>query len=144
MRTAIVRKLYREFLDRHLSLVVLDRGGKLHQARGSGLEPLLSYVGGDPSPVAGALVFDKIIGAAAALLLVYAEAAEVWTPVASLSGVSAMRKHRLPFRVEELIPFVPNTAGEGPCPLEELAAGKTPEELYAHLVARRHTHRGSR
>ena len=103
---------------------------------------LMDRLSEGPSSLAGALVFDNIVGTAAALLLVFGQVNELWTPVASVSALRVLAQHRVHFRVQELIPYVPNVAGTGPCPFEVMAGQKSPEQLYAHLAgaARHHRH----
>ena len=131
---------FRRFVQAGLSLMVINPPGKPSCARGPGLSPLISHLARDPAALRGALVFDKIVGAAAALLLVYGEAGEVWTPRASRSALTVLMRYRLPFRVQELVSFIPNSAGDGPCPFEALAGAKNPAEFYAHMVSRRSNH----
>ncbi len=141
MDRARIKTLYAEFLSQSLSLLIADRTGALHRASGHGLQPLMDHLTEDPSSLHGALVFDKIVGTAAALLLVFGQVSELWTPVASVSALSVLVHHRVHFRVEELIPYVPNVAGTGPCPFEVMAAQKTPEQLYTHLSSGAAHHR---
>jgi hypothetical protein len=115
--------------------MVIDPRGTSTCDDGQGLSPLVSRLAREPVPLEGALVFDKIVGAAAALLLVYGKAAEVWTPRASRSALTVLSRYRLPFRVEELVSFIPNASGDGPCPFEALAGRKSPAEFYARLTA---------
>ncbi len=134
MEPSRVEVLYREFVARELSLMVVERSGRLHRARGPGLQPLVAHLRDHAPVLEGALVFDKIVGLAAALLLVFGRVRELWTPVASSGGLRVLVTHRIPFRVQKLISYVPNAAGDAPCPFETLARQKTPDELYAHLV----------
>jgi hypothetical protein len=126
--------LYEEFLVRELSLVVADQSGRVHRARGSGLHPLMTCLRTQPSVLEGALVFDKIVGAAAALLLALGRVRELWTPVASSAALGVLARHRIPFRAQKLVSYIPNAAGDGPCPFESMAYRKTPAEFYEHLV----------
>jgi hypothetical protein len=134
MERMCAARLYEEFLAEELSLLVTDRSGGLHRARDPGLQPLMTHLANDASVLDGALVFDKIVGAAAALLLSLGRVRELWTPVASSKALGVLARHRIPFRAQKLIPCVPNAAGDGPCPFEIMATRKTPEELYAHLA----------
>jgi hypothetical protein len=129
-----VEALYDEFTARGLSLMVADQSGRLHRAHGPGLQPLMAHLRTHPSVLEGALVFDKIVGSAAALLLALGRVRELWTPVASFGALGVLARHRIPFRAQKLVSYVPNAAGDGPCPFETLAARKTPEEFFAHLV----------
>ena len=79
-------------------------------------------------------MFDKIVGAAAALLLTLGRVRELWTPVASSEALGVLVRHRIPFRVQRLISFIPNATGDGPCPFESMASRKTPAEFFEHLA----------
>ncbi|MCG2688513.1 DUF1893 domain-containing protein, partial [Candidatus Parcubacteria bacterium] len=76
------------------------------------------------------VIFDKIIGKAAALLFAYLGAKEVYGVIGSESAVRVLRKFRVKFYFKKTVKGILNKRKTGPCPMEALSRTKTPEELY--------------
>jgi hypothetical protein len=83
--------------------------------------------------MSGAVVFDKIVGRAAAILLVYAKVAEVWTPTISRSGKAHLERNRVKIAYKNLVDCIVNRKGYDTCPMEKMSQ-KTPEKDFIEKI----------
>jgi hypothetical protein len=123
--------------DRFRAFLVSDdtlqvyRGSKLvFSSKKDRLLPLMEYiaareVGRDP-----VLVYDKVMGNAAALLAVVAGAVGVFSPLGSGLAIKTLEQYGIRYRLEKVVPFIVRDDGQAMCPMEQLSLGKSPDEFY--------------
>jgi len=75
-------------------------------------------------------VFDKIVGNAAALLMIKAGCRELFSPFASQLAVGTLEKSGVRHHLGEVVDYIRRADGEEMCPMEKLSLGKEPEEFY--------------
>jgi hypothetical protein len=113
------------------------RGGKLvFSSQKDRLLPLMDYIAMHETGQGPLLIYDKVIGNAAALLSVVAKADEVFSPLGSELAVKTLEKHGVKYRLEKLVPFIMRDNGKGMCPMERLSIGKEPGEFYQIMKTR--------
>ncbi|MFR9652038.1 MAG: DUF1893 domain-containing protein [Rikenellaceae bacterium] len=94
----------------------------------NGVEPRLFYRRGvadlydllrsEPGSLCGAMVADKVIGTAAAAIIVTGEVRELYTKAISHKALRLIEESNIKVSYDELIEYVINRAGDGMCPLE--------------------------
>ncbi len=129
------KALFDEFLTSHSSLQVYEDGRLVFASYKSGLLPLLEYIDRFASSHRGVVVFDKIMGHAAALLCVKADCREIYSPLGSELAVRALDKYGIKHYLIEVVPCIQKPDQSDMCPLERLSIGKEPQEFY-QLVAK--------
>ncbi len=82
----------------------------------------------------GVVIFDKIIGNAAALLAVRAKCREVFSPLGSELAIYTLEKYGINYNFTRIVPTIQRVDGEDMCPMEKLSIGKEPEEFYQTMV----------
>lgn len=122
-----------KFALSNYSLVVIKDKQIIFSSTLDRLTPIIKAIRQCDQELTGSLVFDRVVGKAAALLLISVEIASVHSLIGSQQAVETLTRYRIPFIFEKIIPIVLNNAGTGPCPLEKLASNKTPEEFYCHF-----------
>lgn len=86
----------------------------------------------------GASVADKIVGKAAALLMVRGGVKEVYAETLSESGDAVLSRYNVPHDCGTLTPAIQNREGTGPCPMEKAVENiNDPGTAQAVLRARR-------
>ena len=80
-----------------------------------------------------AIVFDKIVGLAAAKLLIYGRAAKVMACFGSQEATKVLKKNNIDYKFINKIPMILDQKMADPCPYEKLAKGKAPKEFYKLL-----------
>ncbi len=94
------------------------------------LQPLLEYIEGFVPEHEHVVIFDKVMGNAAALLSIKARCQEVYSPLGSQLAVATLEKHGISYHLAEIIPCIQKPDGREMCPMEELSISKDPEEFY--------------
>ena len=97
-----------------------------------GVKTLLSLQDGSLS---GASVADKIVGKAAALLLVRGGAVEVYAEVVSEPALKVLEKHRILCIHGEVVENIQNRVRSGICPMESAVSEiDDPQKAYEVLL----------
>ena len=81
----------------------------------------------------GAVVFDKIVGLAAAKLLVYGNVAEVLTPTISRDAKKYLQKNEVKLNFKKEVKNILNCHGNDLCPMEKLCREKALKEFLRNL-----------
>jgi hypothetical protein len=128
--------LFSAFMSSDDTLRIYQDGTLVFSSKKDRLLPLMEYIdshgeGGQP-----VVIFDKIMGNAAALLAVMANCREVYSPLGSELAVRTLDRHGIKHHLTETVPFILRPDGKGLCPMEQLSIGKEPGEFYRELKAR--------
>ena len=76
------------------------------------------------------VIFDKIMGNAAALLSVKASCQKVYSPLGSQLAVKTLDEYGIKYHLTEIVPYIQKPNSEDMCPMEKLSINKEPEEFY--------------
>ncbi len=87
-----------------------------------GIKPLIAFMEVDPHALCGAIIADKIIGRAAALLAVYGGAAEVYGEVMTDGAMDILSKNGIKAQRKVAAEHIINRRGDGICPMEAACA----------------------
>lgn len=110
---------------------VIIKGEKIIRSKEHGIRPLLRLLRESPESLQGAFVADKIVGKAAAMLMIYGKISGVYAAVISRPAVSVFTEYAVPFRFDQKEDFIQNRDRSGMCPMESKTMScSTPEEAY--------------
>ena len=104
--------------EREEASCVVYRQGKAKTSHLSGVRPLLGWLAEDAQALRGAAVADKVVGRAAALLLVYGGVRAVYAAVISEAALAVLQKAGVAVRYGECVPFIANRDKTDMCPME--------------------------
>ncbi len=111
-------ELVKKELHEGTSSLILVRDGRiLSRKNGSGIAPLLQLVTEERELLKGAVLGDKVIGRAAALLTVDKELSLLYTPLISEEAINIL-KGRVLYSYLKEVPFILRRDGKGQCPVE--------------------------
>jgi hypothetical protein len=127
--------LFNAFLDSDDTLRIYREEILIFSSEKDRLLPLMEYLA-DYSPGEPVIIFDKIMGNAAALLAVRANCHEVYSPLGSDLAIKTLEKHHIEYHLTEIVPYIMRPDGKGMCPMEKLSLGKEPEEFYREMKSR--------
>ena len=121
----------KELLKNGASLAIVNGGGELTFDE-HGVKTLLSLQSGSLS---GAFVADKVVGKAAAMLLVRGGAIAVYAEVISEPAFEMLKKHNVLCLYGELVKNIVNRDRSGICPMEQAVLGvQDVEKAYKILI----------
>lgn len=112
------------------SFVLIKRGRILYKSKSQGLKPLIFCLKKRKKDLNGAIVFDKIVGQAAALLLVLGRVKTVMTPLVSQRALGYLKKNRVKVIYKNKVKHILNQKKEDFCPMEKLSRGKTRQKFW--------------
>ena len=113
---------------------VMIRGGKTFSSEMRGVAPILDLLREDPDALEDGVVADKVIGKAAALLLMYGRIKALYTKVISSHALNVLKDSRIEVVYDKLVPYVINRDGTDMCPMEKLVLEiGSPEEAFEAL-----------
>lgn len=99
--------------------VAANRDSVLSESLLPGIKPLIAWLETEPENLEGSSVADKVVGKAAALLLIYGRVGEVYAEIISESAAEYLQEHRIPFDFGRKVPYILNRDGTGMCPMEQ-------------------------
>jgi hypothetical protein len=127
------QSLYKKFLETGIALEVYEGNSLLFASNQEMLAPLLEYIRTIAPRHKDIVVFDKIMGNAAALLCVIAKCKEIYSPLGSDPAIETLEKFGISHHIGSVVPFIKKPNLTELCPMEKISLGKTPEEFYQIL-----------
>ena len=124
------RRLFDKFLTSDNTLRVYKGKRLLFALHKDMLLPLVDYIARFASNHRNVVIFDKIMGHAAALLCAKANCREVYSPLGSQLAIKALDKYGIRYHLTEIVPYIQKPNQDDMCPMEKLSIGKEPEEFY--------------
>lgn len=116
------------------TIAIISASGERYTSRERGVATLMRLLAEQPALLRGAVVADKVVGRAAAALLVVGGCRRLHTAVLSRGGEQMLRGSEVEYSYDTLTEAIINRRGDGLCPMEEAtSAAQTPEEAYAIL-----------
>ena len=128
-------QIYQQFLSSDDRLRVYSDGVLLFSSGKERLLPLLDYLEKFIDGVPSVLMMDKVVGNAAALVMIEAGCNEVYSPVGSKSAEKSLRTNGVKYHFDQIVPYIRQASSNEICPMEELSLGKTPSEFLIALKA---------
>lgn len=105
---------FRDQLKKHTLIVYKEGKTSFYDERG--IQPLLLRL--NDGTFKNAFVADRIIGKAAALLHVYGQVKEVYSPVISKPAITVYKKYGVKYTADNVIDNIRNRKNTGLCPME--------------------------
>ena len=122
--------LFSEFLESGETLRVYQDSKLLFSSDKERLLPLLEYLDTLAPSHRQVVIFDKVMGNAAALLSIRADCREVYSPMGSQLAIKTLENHSIKYHITELVPYIQQANRKDMCPMEKLSLDKGPEEFY--------------
>lgn len=111
---------------------VIKKGDTIITSTERGIKPVITMLKGNINALKGAVVCDKVIGRAAALLFVYGGISAVHTMVISKTALEVFEENNVSVTYDKLVDRIQNRSKTGLCPMETLAMDITsPADAYA-------------
>ena len=120
---------FNEFLTGADTLRVYKDDRLIYDSSKDGLLPLLEYIDRF-THYHQVVIFDKIIGNAAALLSIKASCRKVYSPLGSQIAAQTLDKYNITNHLSEIVPYIRKPNGTDMCPMEKLSMDAGPEEFY--------------
>ena len=126
--------LFNQFLTSDDTLRVYEGDQLIFSSFKDRLLPLLEYIDLFAPDHQQVMIFDKIIGNAAALLVIKADCQEVYSPLGSQFAIKTLDKYGIKYHLTRVVPCIQKPEGEDMCPMEKLSLDKGPDEFYEAML----------
>jgi hypothetical protein len=121
--------------DLGLSLMVYDGEAVVFKSQSKGVRPHLEAIDALGALLKGTMMVDKIVGRAAALLILYSGAAEVHTSLVSKDGSEVLEHAGVRLFFSEETEHIKMADGRIYCPFEAMVQGiDDPTQAYHAIV----------
>lgn len=105
-----------------------------------GIAPIMDILKENPMILKGAQVADKVIGKAAALLLIKGGISALYTAVISKHALDVLKDTDIYVSYDKCVDYIINRKGDGMCPMENAVLDiDNPDEAYNVLKAKLET-----
>ncbi len=129
-----MRKKFERFVESKFALEIRQQGRIVFRSKKSGVTGLVAFIAKYGRQHQDLVIFDKVIGRAAALLFAYLKVKEVCGIVGSKSAARTLRQFKIAFHFQKTVAGILNKTKTGPCPMEKFSQSKTPEEFIKLLL----------
>lgn len=116
-----------------LSFVAINTDEGVFMSSKKGVAPIMELIE-KKTDLKGAVAADKVIGGAAAFLLVKCGVSYVYGEVMSEKAISVFNQYHTPYSYGKLVQNIQNRRKDGLCPMERLCLNiNTPDEAYKKI-----------
>ena len=133
MPTKAGNNKFDEFLKSKDTIRVYKGDKLIFSSREERLKPLLEYAARFKPYEKNVTVYDRVVGNAAALLLKKIHCSEVFSPLGSEAGITALNSFGIKYHFNEIVPCILDDNRQNMCPMEKMSTGKTSEEFFQLL-----------
>ena len=106
------------------TFVVIRNNQIIYHDKGNGVRPIMKVLDSNPEILKDAIIVDKIIGKAAAMMLSMGKSVRVHGNLMSQAAVEYLERKGIEHSYERCINVISNRTGDGICPLERAVAGE--------------------
>lgn len=99
--------------------IVVRKQDTQYTSKKRGIAPILELLDQQPEYLQGAVVADKVIGKAAALLLAYGGIKELYALILSEHAIEVLETYQIAYHCKEKVAYIVNRSNTGMCPMEE-------------------------
>ncbi|KXA93797.1 hypothetical protein AKJ66_00785 [candidate division MSBL1 archaeon SCGC-AAA259E22] len=121
----------------NLNLVIAKNGKLAYKTKLSGIKGLLKAIEKLDYKTNEYSAADKIVGRAAALLLIFMNVKKIYAITLSEGGKSVLEKNEIEYKYENIVSEIKNIEGKNMCPFEKLTRDiDNPEKAYLKVKSK--------
>jgi iron complex outermembrane receptor protein len=98
---------------------VVSKGDQVLTSNLKGIRPWIKWLRENPELLEDAVVVDKVVGKAAAMLMVVAKIKTLYTPIISENALQFLSDQTIDFNYDRTVAFIKNIEKNGLCPMEQ-------------------------
>lgn len=105
--------------EENYSCVILKDKQEPICSKAFGIKPLMEQLRVSKNAFKNAIIADRIVGKAAALLAILGGATYVYGSIMSETAIVVFEEQNIPFSYGRKVPFIKNRSGDDRCPMEK-------------------------
>lgn len=127
----------KSLLNKDDIVCVLSKGDVLLTSNLKGVRPWIKWLRECPEVLQDAVVVDKVVGKAAAMLMTVAKIKRLYTPMISENAFHFLSDTSIDFSFDKTVPYIVNNERNGMCPMEQTVLHiDDPHQGYQALLAK--------
>lgn len=121
-------------LKENHTIVIYKNDASVYTSNDRGVAPLMKLLKENKAQLKDAMIADKVVGKAAALLMAYGKVKEVYTPTISTPALQVFKNHNIEIHYDKEVGRIINRKGDGLCPMETLCLNiENPEDAFVAI-----------
>jgi len=126
----------KDILEKNRYTFVLIMDGKIIKtSHKKGIIPLMEMIRDNRDLMQGAVIADKVIGKAAALLAVAYKVKQIYTEILSQQAKEVLDQYSVFYQYEKYVDYIQNRSKSGQCPIEKLTKDTNdPKTAYCLIL----------
>lgn len=129
-----LQQLQKKLNEEELSLIA-NRQGEIYTSKLHGIGPIINPMKEHLYYFEDAIVMDKVIGKATAMLLILSKVKYIYAYVLSEKAKEILDQYQVDYDYEKLVPYIINRTHDGMCPMEQTVYHLTDlNEAYEALI----------
>lgn len=121
------------FIKSGISFAMIIGDRVVYKSKASGLKPLIHCIKKYKKQLGQAVIFDKVVGRAAAILIISAGINQIITPTISSSAIKIIKRYKIKVTYGRKVIKILNSNKTAPCPME-IWSKKNPEDFIRVLL----------
>lgn len=120
--------------EKEASCIIYKSEDNVRASEAIGIKPLMVELRKDKNAFEGCVIADKVIGKAAALMMILGKAEAVYGRIMSESAKQVLEQSGIYYGYETMVPYIENRTKTGLCPMEETVLTiNEPETAFEEL-----------
>lgn len=126
----------KEILEKEqFTFVLIKKGRVIKTSHKGGVIPLMEVIRQDDRALDKAIIADKVIGRAAALLAVHYHVKAIYAELISQKAREVLDNHSIFYQFAQCVPYIKNRELNDQCPLEKLTQNiSDPAKAYSQIL----------
>jgi hypothetical protein len=137
------RAYFHLFLASEDTLWISEKYTIIYRSEKKGIAPLVEYLTEHTPSGENLIVYDRVVGNAAALLIGTLPCSAVYTNTVSEKALNTINASGINCYHTDVVPHIMNLRGDGMCPLERASVGKSADEFLEFLRTSRNPDRAA-
>lgn len=135
MNTFMPTNLINKLKQNHLTIVAQLKDEQIYQSQLRGIAPVLNQLQKNELFFKDAIIVDKVVGKAAAMLFIKANVKHIYALTMSKKAIAVLDKYNMKYTYDSICDYVENRSHTGMCPMEQSVEHIDDiEEAYLALI----------
>lgn len=115
--------------------IVVQKQERQYTSKKHGIAPILDLLNENAKMLQDAIVADKVIGKAAALLLIYGKVKYIHADIISELAIEVLNEYKVSYTFDQKVPYIINRTKTDMCPMERCVLEiNDPEHAFVALI----------
>ncbi len=133
---ATIKEARQLIADDKAKCVLIQNAEIVVQYNGRGVSPLLDVYQNNKQAMKGGIIVDKLIGRAAAFIIIKGGVSRVYTPLISEDAKKLLEEYNIKVEYDKIVPKILNRQRDGLCPLENSVLGETDPDIALNKICK--------